>query len=230
GPASSLNSNEYASLVLAVTTTRSGSRERCRRRYSAAIARRAAISPSGCGAYNNPRGFANGARRSCGYSKPARVGFDSVRSMIGWPSLRRRRTASVNRFGARLPQVRRENTSPSPPQVARRGCIFQHLARQIHRIRDPDVCDFAGRIFHGLQPGHHKTGVRRQLQFVDTTDHFITHFRIEVDAGGFEQLFRRGIITLRLDPLNLGKQVTDPLVKDVAISQNVIRLPVTAPD
>ncbi len=44
-----------------------------------------------------------------GYSSSTRVGFDSVRSMIGLPSARRR-SASVKRFGDRSPEMRSENT------------------------------------------------------------------------------------------------------------------------
>src|SRR4029453_18145965 len=56
-----------------------------------------------------PRASASGASRSGGYSKPARVGFDSVRSMTGLPARRRSMRARVRRLGVRLAGTRVEN-------------------------------------------------------------------------------------------------------------------------
>src|SRR6266850_5696164 len=110
-------------------------------------------------------------------------------------------------------------------RLALRG-IFEHLGREVLRVRDLDIRDFAVRTRNRRELWHDKAGVGRQIQLIDPRDNLVPQLRIEMHAISLEQLLRGRVISFALDPLNLGEQPADALTKRFRIDHHVESLAV----
>ena len=72
--------------------------------------------------------------------------------------------------------------------------------------------------------------VGRHLQALDACDYFVPKRRGEVDAVGLEQLDGRVVVPLRLDPLDLGEQPANTLLKRLDVDHHEERLSVALAD
>ena len=163
---------------------------RCpRRAKSSETACRAESMPERLGLVaERPRSCAIGASSPGGYVKPARVGFDSVRSTIGRPAERRRSSARASRLRSAACRRREENISdPEPAEGSTRGtasrlalvaseyssiCVVRSCGYVIFTSRDGPV-GAADR----LEPRLDEPGVRRQLQRLDACDDLVAQRR-----------------------------------------------------
>ena len=64
------------------------------------------------------------------------------------------------------------------------------------------------------------------MQLVDTGDDLVAPLRVEMDAIGLEQSLRRGVVALRLDPLDFGEKPAYAFMERHRIRHHVERLAV----
>ena len=93
-----------------------------------------------------------------------------------------------------------------------------------------DVFDRAVAADHRIEPRLDETRVGRHVQALDPRDDLVAQAGVEMDAVHLEQLFRRVVIALSLDPLDVGEQPADAFPEGLRIDHHVVGLGVPAAD